>query len=163
MKATLLLLVLLVQSAQSTLVSLGPVKMPLYLHGSDTDPRISIMDVPVIDGSSSPEEMYSAISRVFTPPSPARFQKTNVNMASSYGILASLSYGEAKEELHWIITVDASSAKKPEGHPFSVEQVVDAVVTCVKLMSPMAPEDEHKITIKVLPPSDRTDDGTTKK
>lgn len=49
------------------------------------------------------------------------------------------------------ITIDASSAKKPEGYPFTIEQVTDAVMTCVKLMTPIVPENERKMIIKVLP------------
>lgn len=52
---------------------------------------------------------------------------------------------------HVTITIDASSAKKPEGYPFTIEQVTDAVMTCVKLMPPIVPENERKMIIKVLP------------
>ena len=48
--------------------------------------------------------------------------------------------------------VDASVAKVPEGYPFTIEQVTDAVVTCVKSMCPIRPESDLKITLTVLPP-----------
>ena len=33
-----------------------------------------------------------------------------------------------------LVTIDASKAAQPEGYPFSIEQVIDAVATCVKIM-----------------------------
>ena len=48
-----------------------------------------------------------------------------------------------------LVTIDASKAAQPEGYPFSVEQVIDAVATCVKIMYPDRPADEGALKISV--------------
>ncbi len=40
----------------------------------------------------------------------------------------------------FVVTIDASKAKVPEGYPFTIAQVIDAVETCAKLMYPASPE-----------------------
>lgn len=150
MKMLLLVLTCVTLSAQATTLGLMTVKMPVYLHGSDGDTQIDIIDVPVINAFALPESLYTAITHSFVPTSVSEGVKPeNVNVAAEYGIKASME--EKGEDLpHWIITIDASAAKKPEGYPFTIEQVTDAVVTCVKMMTPVVPEDERKLTIKVV-------------
>lgn len=151
MKTILVALAFVVLTAQATTLGLMTVKMPVYLHGSDSDVQIDIIDVPVMNASAVPESIYPAITHSFTPASISEGVKPeNVNVAAEYGIHASMEEKEEGELSHWIITVDASTAKRPEGYPFTIEQVTDAVVTCVKLMTPTVPDDERKVTIKVL-------------
>lgn len=75
----------------------------------------------------------------------------DINIASQYGIGVSYEDVQVKDVFHVTITIDASTAERPEGYPFTIEQVADAVVICVKMMTPIVPEDERKVTIKVLP------------
>lgn len=51
-----------------------------------------------------------------------------------------------------LVTVDASKAIQPEGYPFTIEQVIDAVVTCVKIMYPPRPADEGALEIVITRP-----------
>ena len=51
-----------------------------------------------------------------------------------------------------LVTIDASKAVVPDGYPFSVEQVIDAVITCVKLMYPPRPPDEGALHIAITQP-----------
>ncbi|MFO1484375.1 MAG: hypothetical protein U1F71_13535 [Verrucomicrobiaceae bacterium] len=151
MKMLLLVLTCVTLYAQATTLGLMTVKMPVYLHGSDGDSMIDIIDVPVINAFALPESLYTSITHSFVPTSVSEGVKPeNVNVAAEYGIKASMEEKDDKDIPHWIITVDASAAKRPEGYPFTVEQVTDAVVTCVKMMTPVVPEDERKLTIKVV-------------
>jgi hypothetical protein len=153
MKIILFVLACVVLSAQATTLGLMTVKMPVYLHGSDGDSLIEIIDVPVMNAGAVPESIYGAITHSFVPTSVSEWVKPeNVNVAFEYGIRASMEEKGEADIPNWIITVDASAAKRPDGYPFTIEQVTDAVVTCVKLMTPTVPEDERKVTIKVLPP-----------
>ena len=54
--------------------------------------------------------------------------------------------------LHLYDVPFASASTIPEGYPFIIEQITDAVITCVKNMCPIRPESEHKITVTVVPP-----------
>jgi hypothetical protein len=149
---SLLLLLLSALRAPATLLALFTVKMPLYLHGSDTDPLITITDVPFASAHSIAEAPYSALTTPFIPPSDGSWKTPeDINLASRYGI--KVTYGETRPDETTLvkITIDATAAKVPEGYPFSITQVTDAVLTCVKLMTPARPESEQKITITVLP------------
>jgi hypothetical protein len=140
-------------TANASLLGLFTVKQPLYLHGSDADAQVAFFDVPVASAGSTPESAFAAISMPFIPPSDGSWrQPKDVNLASLYGIRVSAVEDSSKTLRHWIITVDASASKIPEGYPFTIEQVTDAVVTCVKSMSPIRPPGEHKITLTVVPP-----------
>ena len=146
----LLALTLLILPAHATSLSLLMVKMPIYLHGSDSDTQIQILNVPVMNASSTNEASYSAICHAFIPPNISSWVKpSDVNIASQYGIHVSMEEASEKGIYHWMITVNAEAAKRPEGFPFTIEQVVDSVVTCVKLMTPTVPEGDRKVTIKV--------------
>lgn len=152
MKTILFVFTCVALSVHATTLGLETVKMPVYLHGSDGDSMIKLIDVPIMNASALPESRYSSITHAFVPTSVSKWVKpTNINIAHEYGITASMEEKEEGDLPHWVITVDASTAKRPEGYPFTIEQVTDAVVTCVKLMTPTVPEDERKVTIKVLP------------
>lgn len=149
----LALLLLAALTAHASQLGLFPVKQPLYLHGSDTDPEIRITDVPFASSHAFPEALFSAISTPFVPPTDGSWRETNdVNLASLYRIRVSAEVVTDADPEHWIITIDASGAYVPEGYPFTVEQVVDSVATCVRLTAPARPESERKLTIRHLPP-----------
>jgi hypothetical protein len=127
------------------------VKQPLYLHGSDSDVQIRIVDVPVAYSTSYPESYFAAIHLPFTPATNGSWKRpTDVNMASVYGIKISASEKSSNSVPEWKITIDASAAKQPDGYPFTIDQVIDATMTCIKVMCPPKPESEHKITIDVV-------------
>jgi hypothetical protein len=152
MKTLLLTALLLsISAAHATVLGITTVWLPLYLHGSDSDVELRIVQVPFVSANSSPEAEYSAISRPFVPPSDDSWkQKGDVNLASLYGIAVSIDCASQQE---WVVTVDASQAKAPEKYPFSIGQVTDAVVTCVTMLKPIKPASEQKLTIKVIKPS----------
>lgn len=139
--------------SEATSLGMFTVKMPLYLHGSDGDPLIEIADVPFVSSYASPEGTYAAITKSFTPPTDGSWKdKEDVNIASVYGIKVEATEDGEGDVSHLIITVNATTAKAPEDYPFTVQQVTDAVVTCVRLMTPIRPADEQKVTVKVLEP-----------
>jgi hypothetical protein len=141
-------------ASQATTLGMFTVKQPLYLHGSDGDAQIVIMDVPFVSSYSFPEGLYAAITKPFTPATDGSWkEKEDVNIASVYGIKVEATEDGEGNVIHLIVTVNASAAKVPEGYPFTVQQVTDAVVTCVRLMTPIRPEDERKVTVKVLEPA----------
>jgi hypothetical protein len=64
-----------------------------------------------------------------------------------YGIVVSGDYKQNGMDMR--VTIDASKAAVPEGYPFSVEQIIDAVETCVKLGYPPRPLDEGQLEIVI--------------
>lgn len=144
------LLLSIVQAASGSLLRLDSVSLPLYLLGSETDPRISIESVPFATFHADPEWRFSAISKPFVPPTDRSWRPHDVNLASLYGLAVG---GNSKENSKdFSVTIDASKAVRPEGYPFTVEQVIDAVVTCVKLMYPPRPSDEGILEIVITRP-----------
>jgi hypothetical protein len=136
--------------AHATELRLITVKQPVYLHDADTNTEISIMDVHVATSSASLESTVAAISLPFVPVTDGSWKEpTDINLASSYGIAVSANGNDPEQT---IVTIDASAAKVPEGYPFTIDQVIDSVSTCVKLMHPARPEYEEKMTWKIIPP-----------
>ena len=80
--------------------------------------------------------------RLFRHPT-VPLQSHDVNLVSFYRIAAHGTY--KKNDKDFLVTVDASKAIQPEGYPFTVDQVIDAVVTCVKIMYPHRPSDEKGV------------------
>lgn len=135
--------------AQASQLGLSEVMQPLYLHGSDTDVEITIQKVVVASSGAVPESTYAAIALPFVPPTDGTWnQPHDVNLASLYGIKVSATV-DGPEKL--TVTIDAKAARVPEGYPFTIGQVVDAVATCVKLMTPTRPKDEQQFTLKMIP------------
>jgi hypothetical protein len=134
MKVIMLLFSVLVSFAQATTTSFILVKMPVCLSDeSEEFPPIIILDVPVLRASGGPDIDFGYICSEYLPPSKAKWSKPeNVNIAASYGIFISAKMSSTDQTL--TLTIDASSAKKPEDSPHSIEQVMDAVEKCVKLM-----------------------------
>lgn len=156
MKAFTLALTLAAALAATTTIthatSLGlmTVKQPIYMHGSDGDVEIRILDVHVASSLAAPEGFYPAITLPYVPVTDGSWKEPeDVNIASRYGIRVS---ADGSDGSNTVVTIDASKAKAPEGYPFTVEQVIDCVTTCVKLMTPVRPEDEQKLTLKVIRP-----------
>ncbi len=145
-----LALALIAVCAHATELRLITVKQPVYLHDADTDVEIRIMDVHVATSSASLERTVAAISLPFVPVNDGSWKEpTDINLASSYGIAVSAN-GNDPEQM--VVTIDASAAKVPEDYPFTIDQVIDSVATCVKLMHPTRPESEGKMTLKIIPP-----------
>ncbi len=146
------LLFALVQITTASELRLDSVSMPLYLHGSDTDPRISIQQVPYVTYGADPEWRFPAIASPFRPPAGDPKKTQDVNLASVYGIKVEGNYKEGANDMDMVVTIDASKAAQPEGYPFTVEQVIEAVRTCVNLMYPPRPADEGALEIMVKVP-----------
>jgi hypothetical protein len=152
MKYIVIAIALLFATTEASVLRLFTIKQPLYLHGSDTDPLIEFCDVTFASFHSSPEAEISAIARPFIPPSDGSVKKpADVNLTSLYRIKITVEESAEETPSRLTITVDASAAKVPEGYPFTIEQVTDAAVTCVKLVSRTRPEDEQKRIIKIIP------------
>ena len=145
------LLLCLAPVASGSQLRLDSISLPLYLHGSESDPQISIVPVPFVTFHADPEWNFSALSKPFVPPTDGTWKPHDVNLASVYGIAVSGSYKDNNMDM--VVTINASKAAAPEGYPFSVEQVIDAVVTCVKLAYPPRPADEGVLEIVITRPS----------
>jgi hypothetical protein len=152
MKALALALAVVLASTitHSTSLGLMTVKQPIYFHGSDGDVVIRILDVHVASWAAHPEGFYAAITLPYVPVTDGSWKEpTNINVAVQYGIGVR---ADGNDPDHTVVTIDASNAKVPKDYPFTIEQVIDSVTTCVKLMSPTRPESEHKLTLKVIQP-----------
>ena len=148
---SLILCALCFSQAQASHLRIETVKQPLYLLGSEMDCRIQIADVPYVTYSSDPEWRFSAICAPCRPAGGKEAQ--DVNLVSLYKIVVGGTY---KKTESWEVsrdievTIDLSKAAVPDGYPFTIEQVTDAAVTCVKLMYPARPESEGKLEIKII-------------
>ena len=145
-------------SLPATQKRLDSIYMPLYYHGSDTDPKIRTLSVPYAVYSCEPEWRAAAMSRPYIPPAlEANHQPSDVNLISLYGIKisADLVVDEAKRTSgpDVTITLDASAAAHPEGYPFSIEEAIEAARTCIRLNFPDRDPGKGRVEIKVLPPS----------
>ncbi|HWB04951.1 MAG TPA: hypothetical protein VG796_18120 [Verrucomicrobiales bacterium] len=148
MKTILAALFLTCAMAHASLLGMAMIKQPVYVHGSDTDVEIAIIDVPIVMLLTAPESTIGAIAQPFIPPATKAWKDPHdVNLTSRYGIKVS---AVQETETSMVVTVDAAKAKVPEGYPFTIDQVADAVSTCVKLMSPARPD--RKLTVKITPP-----------
>lgn len=148
------LLLSLVPLAWGSELRLDTVSLPLYLHGAEEDSRISIREVPFVTFNADPEWRFPAISTPFTPPASGSVKTGDVNLTSLYGITVEGNYKEKGQDM--VVTINASKAVQPEGYPFTVEQVIDAVTTCVKLMYPPRPADEGKLEIVITRPAKKS-------
>jgi hypothetical protein len=152
MKSLLFALLLGIASfASGSELRLDSISLPLYLHGSESDSRISIVAVPFVSFHADPEWRFSALSKPFVPPTDGTWKPHDVNLASQYGIVVSGDYKANGKDL--LVTIDASKAAVPEGYPFTVEQVIDALGTCVKIAYPARPSDEGRLEIAITRPA----------
>lgn len=125
------------------------VKQPLFLVETGRDSIIHILDVPFVTRYADPEWRFSAICQPFTPATEGSWRDPDdVNLVSLYGIKVSGTYKEGSADLR--VVVDASKAKVPEHYPFTLDQVIDSTVTCVKLMYPPRPKEEGLLEIEVV-------------
>ncbi len=147
------LLALTFPSALATTVGLRSVWQPLYLPDSDDEsPNLVITKVPFVSYYSSPEWMFSAICKPFIPPTDVPEKSYgDINIASIYGIKASGTY-IPNSGYDVRVIIDASKAKKPKGYyPYTITEVVDSVVACVKLMYPAGTKSNGALTITIIP------------
>ncbi len=137
-------------SLPASTLGLTTVKQPLYMH-SDADPKILILDVPVASSGTVPEGFFPSICLPFVPASDDTWkERGDINLASLYKIKLEVLEGDT---LVWKLIIDASAAKVPEGYPFTIEQVVDSVETCIKMMHPTEPADGQQLKIEVKMPA----------
>ncbi len=152
MRTLLLLFSVLVSFTQATTTSFILVKMPVCLYSESNElPPIIILDVPVLRSHGAPDQDFGYICSEYLPPSAAKWAKPeNVNIAATYGIIISAEMSPPDKTL--TLTIDASSARKPEDSPHSIEQVMDAVEKCVKLMeASVMPEYKKTVVRKPAP------------
>lgn len=147
-----ILVAMVCSRAPATTLGLGTLKLPVYLHGSDSDTYLTIIDVPFVAGGASPEWWVRALGLPFVPPSDQFWrEKSDVNMVSRYGLSITCQVGNFDED--FVVTIDATKANVPEGYPFTIEQVIDSAATCVRLMYPDRPKGEGRLAIKIIPAS----------
>ncbi|MEP4076661.1 hypothetical protein [Haloferula sp.] len=136
-------------SVRASELGIASVKQPIYLLGSGADTIIRIVDVPFVTLYADPEWRFSAICQPFVPPTEGSWQDPHdVNLTSLYGIGVSGTYKKDSPDIK--VVIDVSKAKVPENYPFTMEQVLDAVATCVKLMYPPRAKDEGALEIEIL-------------
>lgn len=149
MKVILLSLFLLSGIASASTTTFLMVKMPVCLVDESTGnaPIIIIIDVPVLSSGSTPDINFNHITSVYTPPSAAPWVKPyNVNVAVMYGIQIESVLSGANDAV--TITIDATSAKKPKDMEHSIDQVMDAVEKCVRLMENEILPNHKKVIIR---------------
>lgn len=124
-------------SLMGTQLSLRSTVLPIYLHGAATDEKIEQVTVPFVSFHADPEWRLAALSTPFIPPTDSSWEPRDVNLTSLYGI--KVVGGQIADSADVRVVVDVSAAKVPDDYPFSVQEVTDAVVHCVKLVFPTIP------------------------
>ena len=76
-----------VQTSPASQLRLTTVSQPLYMH-SDSDPVITITQVPYVTFHADPEWRFPAIATPFIPPTSNPQPGTDVNLVSVYRIAA---------------------------------------------------------------------------
>src|SRR5215475_15084549 len=94
MRIAFFLLLVTMHISFGSQLGLGTVTQPLYLHGSESDSRISLEPVTYVTSESDPEWRFSAICVPFVPPSRGSWRAHDVNLASLYRIKVEGTYGE---------------------------------------------------------------------
>ena len=141
-----------VQTSPASQLRLTTVSQPLYMH-SDSDPVITITQVPYVTFHADPEWRFPAIATPFIPPTSNPQPGTDVNLVSVYRIAISVETNDDGSKM--TVTIDATKATRPEDYPFTIEQVIDAAATCVKLMHPPRPADEFTLEITIKRPKQK--------
>src|SRR5258705_12555929 len=108
MKINFSLLLVTMHIAFASELGLTSVTQPLYLHGSDADPRIAFESVPYVTSAADPEWRFSAISVPFIPPTSGSWRAHDVNLASMYHIAVNGIYTDNGKDV--LVTIDASKA-----------------------------------------------------
>jgi hypothetical protein len=146
------ILLCLAPLASGTQLRIVSVVQPLYLLGTESETVIDFQRVMFVTSYSDPEWRFGAISTPFIPPSDGSWKKPHdVNLASLYKISVEGLFKENNQDM--VVTIDASKAVRPEDYPFTIEEVIDAITTCVKMMYPVKPAEDGKFEIKVIRPA----------
>ena len=129
----LLFFLILMSSVSGSILNLVTVKQPTCLPGNQVDTAIHLIDVPFVTLHADPEWRFTAISQLFVPPTDDSWNHSyDVNLASVYGLqVEGTGKGSGRDTE---VVIDARKGKVPQGCPFSPEQVIGAVDTCVRLM-----------------------------
>lgn len=128
----------LARASQPTLQS---VLQPLWYHLTAADQPIQFMEVPKIFTGADRDQALPLIH------SPTRVSEDgpDLNLISRYG----LKLSGTSQPPHGIvpkITIDATKASQPESYPFTVEEVIQASVKCIRDMFGNAEETEIWVT-----------------
>ena len=134
MRTIFFVLYLLTGFAAASTTTFLMVKMPVSLvDEGEGNPPIIILDVPILRSGGAPEQDFGYITSEHKPRSEAKWvEPYNVNVAAMYGIKIHSALSPNNDQL--TITIDASTAKKPEDIHHSINDVMDAVEKCVRLM-----------------------------
>lgn len=150
MKTIITILFLSIGVAHASLLGLIHVKQPLYLPNSDGGPEILVMDVVVATSTASPCGDLAAIAVPFTPPTDGSWTRpTNVNLTSLCGIKVTANEGTSRM---LEVVIDATSANIPVGVPFTLDQVIESVSKCVKLVATSKGFSSERLELKIRRP-----------
>jgi len=150
MRSLILSLVLLTGLSLGSTTTFLVVKMPVCLvDEGNGNPPIIILDVPVLRSQGAPDADFGFICSEHKPRSIAGWvEPYNVNVAVMYGITIESKLSPKNDLL--TITIDASKAKRPEDMVHSVDDVIDAVEKCVRLMEREVLPNHKKTIVRKL-------------
>ena len=137
--------------ASGSILRIQSAVLPLYLHGAETDTEISFETIHFVTALADPECRYSAIATPYIPPVVGDSKPGDINMVSKYRIAIEAAYAEDNKLM--VVTIDATKAIRPEDYPFTIDEIIDAVTTCVKLATPPRPAEDGGLKINVKRPN----------
>ena len=154
MKKLLLSLLLMTGFSLGSTTTFLVVKMPVCLiDEGDSSPPILILDVPILRSHGAPDYDFGFVCSEYKPRSTANWvEPYNVNVAAMYGITIHGALSPKNDLL--TITIDASKAQKPDDMEHSVDEVVDAVEKCVRLMASAVLPNHKKVIVRKTSASD---------
>jgi hypothetical protein len=134
-------------SAHASELRLTFLHLPVYFH-SDTDPELTKLSVPFVTSYASPEARLGAMSLPYRPHHDASWKtQEDINLISVYGFL--MTYAPITGTPDYRLTIDVSTAKAPEGYPFSVQDVLEMI----KLCAPLNYSADSKLVIEAAGPA----------
>ncbi len=110
---------------------LASLRLPLYFH-SDADVKISDQPIPFVTSYASPEALLAAMSKPFVPHHDSSWNSAgDVNLVTIYKLR--LSFEQVRDSADYLMTIDASGSKRPDGMPFTIAEVVERTRHCATL------------------------------
>ena len=130
----LVILLWSVTLSSATQLRLTTIYLPVYFH-ADTDVNIMETAVPFATAYASPEASLAALGKPFVPHHDTSWQSAgDANMVTVYGI--ALKSGQMENSPDYLMTIDVTAAKQPDGMPFTLEEVIEATKRCATLNYP---------------------------
>ena len=104
------------------------------------------MAIPFVTSYASPEAVLGAMSLPYIPHHDSSWKESteDCNLITRYGIKLKFKLVEGTGD--YLMTIDVSAAKVPEGYPFTIEEVVRSLKACALKTFPASEDSKLRFT-----------------